>query len=97
MSLTSKGLLDIDHFPRTGLHEAASFTPRILQSLSTTHNPGLFQIALISRHYLHRLHRPGILPSITFYIYHLHEVVKSVERRNVRYVVDEKEGIGLEV
>lgn len=95
--LTSKSLLNINHLPRTRLHKPTTPTSRILQSLPTTNNSSLLQIALVPRHYLHRLHSARILPRIAFYIYHLHEVVERGERRGGRDVVDEEEGVRFEV
>lgn len=45
---TRKSLFDIDHFPRTRLHKAASVLACILQSVARRHDSASFEIALVA-------------------------------------------------
>jgi hypothetical protein len=50
--LTSKSLLNINHLPRTSLHEPAFPLPRPLEPLLRLDNPLPLQIALVSHYAL---------------------------------------------
>ncbi len=94
---TSKSLFDVDHLPRTRLHEAAIPRSRIFQAPLARHHPFDIQIALVACNELHGLYGPGILPVLALHVDHGEEVVKGVERRCGGYVVNEEEGIRSEV
>jgi hypothetical protein len=110
-SLTSKGLLNVHHFPSTRLHKPTPPLPRPFQTHSTAHNPAILQIALIAGNDLH-----GWGPYVSFSldttedctivlfnailffdINHVHKVVKRIQARGIGNVVDEEKGIGLKV
>lgn len=94
---TSKSFLNIHHLPCTRLHEPTPPTPRILQPLPTTYYPTVLQITLVPRHKLDRLHAACIQSVITFHIDHLHKIFESVQGRRSRDVIDEEEGVRLEI
>lgn len=50
MRRTGKGLFDIDHLPRTGLHEAAASAPGPFEAPSGADDPGFLEIALVAGH-----------------------------------------------
>jgi len=110
-SLTSKGLLNVHHFPRTCLHKPTPPLPRPFQPCSTAHNPALLQIALVACDDLHRwgpyvfssLHATEdctivLFNTILFFdVNHVHEVVKRIQGRGIGDVVDKEKGVGLKV
>ena len=111
MALTGKRLLNINHLSRARLHESTSPLPRPLEACPTAHHSAVLEIAFIPGHNLYRrrldvlasLDTPkfGVIvffqPGFLFNVDHVHEVVQRVERRGVGDVVDEEEGIGLQV
>jgi hypothetical protein len=109
--LTSKSLLNINQLPRARLHKPTPPLPGPLEACPTAHHPAILQIALVTRddlhwrgpHILAALHAPQFRIVVLFQavllfnVNHVHEVVKGVKCRGVGDVVDEKEGIGLQV
>lgn len=95
--LTSKSFLNIDHLPRARLHKPTAPAPRVLQPLPAAHHPAVLQIALVPRDELDRLHAARVLPVVALAVDHLHEVVEGVEGGGGGDVVDEEEGVRLEV
>lgn len=96
-NLTSKSFLNIDHLPRTRLHESTAPTSRVFQPLPAANHPAVLQITLIPSHQLDWLDAAGVLPVILLHVYHLHKVVEALERRGGRDIVDEEEGIRFEI
>ena len=96
-NLTSKRFLNIDHLPRTRLHESTAPTPRILQPSPAANHPAVLQITLVPRHQLDRLDTTGVLPVILLHVYHLHKVVEAFERRGSRDIVNEEKGVRFEI
>lgn len=97
MELTSKRLLNINHLPRARLHKPAIPRPRPLQPLPTRNHPPVFQIALVPRNNLNRLHGARVCPVVTFHVDHLQEVLQGIEGGGGGDVIDEEEGVGAEV
>jgi len=95
--LTGKRLLDIDHVPRTRLHEAAPPLSRPLEALLRGDLSLALEVALVACDNPDR-RDPGIVHAVfLLHVDHLHEEVERVERGRLGDVVDEQEGIGLQV
>lgn len=95
--LTSKCLLNVDHFSRTGLHEAVSSTSCPVQTFGGTDLPYPLQITLVTSDNADRQHFPSLHASFALLLDELVEPFERAQRGLLSDVVDEQEGIGVQV
>jgi hypothetical protein len=95
--LTCKRLLDVDHLARARLHEATLAPPRPLQAVLGLDLALALQVALVAGDNLDGRRLAVVNAVLLLHVDHLHEEVERVERVGRGDVVDEQEGVGLQV
>lgn len=95
--LTSKCLLNVDHFSRTGLHEAVSSTSCPVQTFGGTDLPYPLQITLVTGDNADGQHFSSLHASFALLLDELVEPFERAQRGLLSDVVDEQEGIGVQV
>lgn len=95
--LTSECFLDVHHFPRTGLHESIPSSPRPFQSFSCANLSHTLQIAFVSRNQTYRYALASFHTVLALLFDQLVKILQRFESILLGDIVDQQEGIGVEV
>jgi hypothetical protein len=95
--LTCKRLLNVDHLAGARLHEATLAPPRPLQAVLGLDLALALQVALVAGDNLDGRRLAVVDAGLVLHVDHLHEEIERIERVGRGDVVDEQEGVGLQV